>query len=156
MHYKVALFDASIAPLPPILSRLAKSLVQANAFTETPNHVLINEYDQGMGIMPHTDGPAYKSRTATVSIGGDVLFKLTKQRNDNQVKEDTGSSALVMEVCLHGCGSLIVFANSAYSNHCHGIDETMNETTTGACSNEAKGVLVSREHRVSLTFRHKK
>ena len=155
---KVALFDASIAPLPPILSKLANTLVHTNAFAEAPNHVLINEYQKGMGIMSHTDGPAYNSRTATISIGGDVLFKLTKRRDENQptVKDDAATNSAVMEVMLHGCGSLIVFANDAYLRHCHGIDETLEETTSCVCANEGEGLVLQRDNRVSLTFRCKK
>lgn len=148
----VALFDASIGSLPGILSRLAQTLVSIGAFSEAPNHVLINEYQKGMGIMAHTDGPAYESRTATISIGGDVLFKLTERpTSDSQ----TGGKS-VMEVLLHGCGSLIVFANDAYLNHCHGIDEISEEVTSGVCANERGGSVVNRDYRVSITLRSKK
>jgi hypothetical protein len=61
-----------------------------------------------------------------------------------------------MEVLLHGCGSLIVFISDAYLNHCHGIDETLEEVTGRVCVNEAEGVMVERNYRVSLTFRCKK
>jgi hypothetical protein len=109
--------------------------------------------------MSHTDGPAYNSRTATISIGGDVLFKFTKRRDEyKKLQEKNGSdeSGTVMEVLLHGCGSLIVFANDVYLNHCHGIDETLEETTGKATVNEKEGVLLKRDDRVSLTFRCKK
>lgn len=155
----VALFDASIAPLPPILSKLAATLKHTNAFQETPNHILINEYQKGTGIMSHTDGPAYNSRTATISIGGDVLFKFTKRRGGYKrphEENECDESGRVMEILLHGCGSLIVFANDAYLNHCHGIDETLEETTGKATVNEKEGVLLKRDDRVSLTFRCKK
>jgi alkylated DNA repair protein alkB family protein 6 len=155
--FAVALFDASIAPLPPILSKLAVTLKHTNAFKETPDHILINEYQKGMGIMSHTDGPAYNSRTATISIGGDVLFKLTKRRDQyNQLLLEEGCDKCVMEVLLHGCGSLIVFANDAYLNHCHGIDETFEETTGKVTANEKEGILIKRTDRISLTFRCKK
>lgn len=155
----MALFDATIDSLPGLLSRLAHTLVSIGAFSEAPNHVLINEYQKGMGIMAHTDGPAYESRTATISLGGDVLFKLTRRPTaDSQVKNKntTTNEKSVMEVLLHGCGSLIVFCNDAYLNHCHGIDEILDETTMGVCANEKGGVAVKRDYRVSLTFRCKK
>ena len=34
------------------------------------NHVLVNEYKPGDGIMPHTDGPAYVPIVATITTGG--------------------------------------------------------------------------------------
>lgn len=59
---KVALFDGTICTLPDILQRLSNTLVAVDAFPSShpPNHVLINEYQPGEGIMPHTDGPAYE------------------------------------------------------------------------------------------------
>ncbi|KAL7539764.1 hypothetical protein ACHAXR_009593 [Thalassiosira sp. AJA248-18] len=162
----VALFDGTICNLPPILQRLSNTLVAIGAFPSShpPNHVLINEYKSGEGIMPHTDGPAYESRTATISLGGsDVIFKLwPRQHHDTQLHSAT--TQLVknpsLEVILHGNGSLVLFSNDAYLNHCHGIQEGLLEETTsmnGVCGNDAKGgTLVKRGYRISLTFRCKK
>lgn len=163
----VALFDSTIQPLPPLLARLGNSLVAIGAFPpETaPNHVLINEYAAAEGIMAHTDGPAYECRTATVSIGGDVIFKLwPRNRGDNINNMSNGGNSdggdgcatPAMEVLLHGTGSLILFTNDAYTNHCHEIKETVKEVTSDVCANEVAGVLVKRGYRVSLTFRFKK
>src|SRR5256885_13581058 len=57
--------DTLIAsPLPgylasPILSRFADLGIFKDSPHGSPNHVLINEYLPGQGIMPHEDGPAY-------------------------------------------------------------------------------------------------
>ena len=163
---KVALFDGTICKLPPILQRIANTLVAVGAFpaSHPPNHVLVNEYQPGEGIMPHTDGPAYKSRTATISLGGsDVIFNLWPRQH---YEGDTTTSSVrpekhqpSLEVILHGCGSLIVFADDAYLHHCHEIREVLEETTStnGICGNDVKGgTLIRRGHRVSLTFRQKK
>ena len=116
--------------------------------------------------MPHTDGPAYESRTATISLGGsDVIFNLWPRQHYDGTGDATTSSIRPekhqpsLEVILHGCGSLIVFADDAYLNHCHEIREVLEETTSanGICGNDVKGgTLIRRGHRVSLTFRHKK
>ena len=151
---KVALFDGMITALPPILQRLVNTLVDVGAFPscERPNHVLINEYLPGEGILPHTDGPAYYFRTATISLGGsDVIFKLTprQQHEESSAELQQQSKSSSLEVILHGNGSLILFTNDAYLNYCHSISEVLQETTSD-------GVLVTRGHRVSLTFRRKK
>jgi alkylated DNA repair protein alkB family protein 6 len=156
---KVALFDGTICDLPLILQRLSNTLVAIGAFSSTrpPNHVLINEYQPGEGIMPHTDGPAYENRTATISLGGsDVIFKLwpRKQLNDAVTLQTESSLQQVdpsLEVILHGHGSLVLFTDDAYLYHCHEISEGVLEERT--CSS---GVLVKRGYRVSLTFRRKK
>src|SRR5258708_801623 len=65
-------------PLPvwlvnPVIPRLK----QLGIFTSTPhrgpNHVLVNEYEPGQGIMPHEDGEAYAPIVATVSLGGTTI-----------------------------------------------------------------------------------
>jgi alkylated DNA repair protein alkB family protein 6 len=43
---------------------------------EKPNHVLINEYHAGQGIMPHEDGPAYWPVVATVSLGSALVLDI--------------------------------------------------------------------------------
>jgi hypothetical protein len=77
---RVALFDARVkyanntnasnhTLFPEPLQSLANSLVDAGIFDAPPNHILINEYAGGhQGILPHTDGPAYYHKTATVSV----------------------------------------------------------------------------------------
>lgn len=47
-----------------------------NGFPEDrrPNHVLINEYLPGQGIMPHTDGNAFNPLISTVSLGGSTML----------------------------------------------------------------------------------
>ena len=188
---KVALFDGTLPScnLPPILQRLSNTLVSIGAFPKShpPNHVLINEYQPGEGIMPHTDGPAYESRTATISLGGsDVIFKLWPrqqhpqqrgtpsnqgievQSTENKMLSSNSQISPVpsakdrpsLEVILHGDGSLVVFTNDAYSNHCHAIAEGILEEITsagGVCGNDVNGgTVVKRGHRFSLTFRCKK
>ncbi|RMZ69854.1 alkB alkylation repair 6 [Pyrenophora seminiperda CCB06] len=65
-----------------------------------PNHVLVNEYRAGEGIMPHEDGDAYAPVVATVSLGSglclDVLPARKKKESgdahphDNNNDEDSG------------------------------------------------------------------
>jgi len=190
-----------------LLTTLAKALVQIKAFpddTHPPNHVLINEYDASGGIMPHTDGPMYMDRTATFSIGGgDVLFRFQKIKVDgggggvNGVSggyhghDDNGSGDHghddnhsdhddeVMQIKLHGTGSLIVFAGDAYTHHYHSIRDRVHDGVEYAnekCVNVVMGSgggggggggdgnsngggckeqVIQRGHRISLTFRHK-
>ena len=82
---RVALF---INNLPPPLQQLANLLVEKGIFSpsETPNHILVNEYHPGQGILPHTDGPAYIAQTATLSIGySDVLLKFVPRLRTEEI-----------------------------------------------------------------------
>ena len=149
---RVALF---IDNLPPPLQQLADLLVEKGIFSpsETPNHVLVNEYHPGQGILPHTDGPAYIAQTATLSIGhSNVLLKFVPRLRT----QDIGRTKVetVEEVLLEGDGSLLVFSSDAYSQFTHGIDDLVAEVASSQCVNAKCGTLVHRGHRISLTFRH--
>eukprot|EP01071_Lankesteria_metandrocarpae_P006282 Lankesteria_metandrocarpae@DN4304_c1_g1_i10.p1 len=66
-------------PLPQHFRRLASLLVEANIFSsdKTPNHVLINSYERGGGIMPHSDGSAYHPVVAILSLSECLQLTVT-------------------------------------------------------------------------------
>lgn len=145
---KVAVFDDSF---PPPLQILVQALVKAGFFDESalPNHILINHYTQFQGIMPHTDGPAYFSRTATISLGdGEVLLRFEPREKGAFVQR---------QLLLRGRGSLVVFGNDAYSQCMHSIDEVYEncEMADSSCCNAPAGTLAYRKERISLTVRHR-
>lgn len=166
---RVALFDGrrggdgsntagsgNATSLPPPLAHIASALVEAGIFAEEtpPNHVLVNDYRPSEGIMPHTDGPSYLDRTATISIGGAVILKFRRR----QTTEEIGGKQQYprLDLLLSGEGSLVVFTGEAYTHYLHSIDEGADmETTTVDCANAEPGFVVKRSHRISLTFRHK-
>lgn len=64
-------------PLPPFLASVAQALVQAGVFeaAEPPNHVLLNEYSPGQGIMPHKDGPLFRPQVAILCLQGRSMLE---------------------------------------------------------------------------------
>lgn len=162
------------APLPHPMHELAQELVRQGVFpSETPpNHVLLNEYQPGQGIMPHTDGPIYKEHTATLSLVSSVVMEFTKRRQVGGQAIPSGSvggrnskarNDDPLQVLLES-GSLLVFQDDAYINYCHGIamdvwqdvthrDRLLNASAVTTADGD---VIVPRELRYSLTFRHKK
>ena len=190
---KVCMFDGttpshssssstSASLLPPPLSILAHQLVQAGIFsTDTPpNHVLLNEYQPGQGIYPHTDGPAYESITATLSLESSVLLEFTPRWKTYETHHNALLSTpqspppnAMGDGCRgEGCsvwleaGSWIVFSKVAYIDYCHGIafshydvlddhPDCLNVGCSAAVSSIA-GSCIPRKHRYSLTFRHRK
>lgn len=146
-------------PLPAWLSTLRGALVEAGVFpgSAAPNHVLINRYENGEGILGHTDGPLYEPRTATLSLSmryaksssseeatdGDKLDEskspptqplgavMTFQRR--QPTSEVGivpGPPVACEVALLD-RSLVVFADAAYTDHMHAIADQ------SGCSNDA-------------------
>jgi len=149
---RVALF---INDLPPPIQQLADILVERGFFlpSQTPNHVLVNEYQPGQGILPHTDGPAYLAQTATLSIGqSSVLLKFVPRLRTDDIGRIRVTTT--EEVLLEGDGSLVVFSDDAYSKYTHGIDDLTEEAASTKCVNAETGTMVQRGFRISLTFRH--
>ena len=136
------------APLPkwlaPLLARLATcsgSLFEGLSV----NHVLVNEYAPGDGILHHQDGPAYHPAVAIVSLGSSAVLSFLPHASN-----------------LHSAGaavflprrSLLLFAGDAYATHLHGIEGTRTDSMAGVCNAPAGAAHVERDGaRVSLTCR---
>ncbi|KAL1797219.1 hypothetical protein ACET3X_003825 [Alternaria dauci] len=80
------------APLPaylttPILSRFKDLGIFNHTPHGQPNHVLVNEYRPGEGIMPHEDGDAYAHVVATVSLGARLCLDVLPKPESTRVQE---------------------------------------------------------------------
>lgn len=98
-----------VGPLVEIASLLTSKRIFPSS--EPPNHVLLNEYQPSQGILPHTDGPSYSSRTATISLSSSVVLEFTKRLSSNEIGNtqfQSGSIQVLLEP-----GSLIVFEDEA-------------------------------------------
>jgi len=167
---RVALFDGE--PFPPPLQILVDALVQqSNVFDDSrrPNHILINEYTSTQaGILPHTDGPAYLDRTATISLGGSssVLLHFTpilgesddEQQQNASTHNTKKNNKRCCSVLLEGNGSLVVFEGDAYTHYMHSIKQDSMEHADDNTLNAEPGTAVLRSdyYRISITVRHKK
>lgn len=69
-------------PLPRWLESVAQPLhTQLHLFGEAAaNHVLINAYQPGEGIMPHQDGPLYHPVVAILSLGTPVVLRFWRKQ----------------------------------------------------------------------------
>ncbi|EAK89289.1 CG6144-like AlkB, partial [Cryptosporidium parvum Iowa II] len=103
--------------LPEWLESISQSLVDYNIFSkeETPNHVLINQYEQYKGILPHKDGPLYYPRVAIISLESDTLFDFWNPSLDTQENKFPLFSLIVPKL------SLLVFQDLCYTQLLHGI-----------------------------------
>ena len=110
--------------------------------------------------MPHTDGPFYAPRTATLSLGSDAVMHFSPRVAAEDIgKPGVDSKPLASLVLRERC--LVVFADDAYSRLLHGID-ALSEETVGArrspiinadVAEAPEGTVIQRKLRVSLTFR---
>lgn len=135
-------------------------------FKNTPhaaaNHVLINEYNPGEGIMPHEDGGAYAHVVATISLGASIVLDVYPKRlpGDQEADEEKERSAWRI---LQEPGSLLVTTGEAYTSLLHGIssietDEDLREGTVVNWSllgeqGKYENGINERGTRISLTYR---
>ncbi|KAF1935579.1 alkB, alkylation repair protein 6 [Clathrospora elynae] len=176
------------APLPTYLfNPVVQRFKELGIFDETPhqqpNHVLINEYKPGEGIMPHEDGDAYAPVVATVSLGGalclDIVNKASSsgcldEEKDDVTRFENGEEMELKEELteykiptriLQEPRSLLITTGDAYRNLMHGIasievDVNLNAKTIANWNLvddrhaiEEAGGRNVRETRISLTYR---
>ncbi|KAJ5586964.1 Oxoglutarate/iron-dependent dioxygenase [Penicillium hispanicum] len=131
-----------------------------------PNHVLVNEYRPGQGIMPHEDGAAYHPLVATVSLGAPIVLDLYEKPPES---ETVGSSPLPPHSpqprfrILQEPRSLLITKGQLYTDFLHGIAETTVDDNLGPdsiCNWELlqqqepyQDGWYRRETRTSLTYR---
>lgn len=144
-----------------------------------PNHVLVNEYLPGQGIMPHEDGPMFYPTITTITLSGHTLLDLytprppddTEEGVRNGEKEDgeedshppsPSPSALqnrYVGSLFLAPRSLLIVQDDAYVSYLHGIAEVEEDVMSGdvlnlPCTPHTPGDTVRRDTRISLTIRH--
>nr|XP_033812282.1 alpha-ketoglutarate-dependent dioxygenase alkB homolog 6 isoform X2 [Geotrypetes seraphini] len=92
------------------------------------NHVLVNEYRPGEGIMPHEDGPMYFPTVTTISLGSHTLLDFyhpvgrEQQRTDEQVTTCQMEAGPALSFPAGGATqSCWVLSGDMYSCYLHGI-----------------------------------
>eukprot|EP00062_Callorhinchus_milii_P028140 gi/632992335/ref/XP_007885042.1/ PREDICTED: alpha-ketoglutarate-dependent dioxygenase alkB homolog 6 [Callorhinchus milii] len=119
------------------------------------NHVLVNEYTPGDGIMPHEDGPLYFPTVSTVSLGSHTVLDFYRPRSpDGTTEESRYELSLLLEA-----RSLLVLREELYERLLHGIRPLTSDTVTSRVANlcpqgPRPGDTLTRGTRVSLTIRH--
>ncbi|KAI9045702.1 uncharacterized protein KD926_007003 [Aspergillus affinis] len=152
-------------PLPawlvsPIITPRFDSLgIFADAPHRAPNHVLVNEYRPGQGIMPHEDGAAYYPLVATVSLGAPIVLDLYSK--GEQRDDDDGQRPRYR--ILQERRSLLITRKKIYTEFLHGIAETSKDECLDADSicnwdllrdpDRYRCGWAERETRISLTYR---
>lgn len=152
-----------ICNYPDLISRIASTGAFDESPHQRPNHVILNEYLAGQGIMPHQDGPAYHPVVATLSLGSHTVMHYYDSAAGNARKPKL---SLFLEP-----RSLVITAQEQYTKYAHGIDAVSedrvaggdlelanagmlgNRDSSGASSLLAGGDVLSRQTRYSLTCR---
>lgn len=120
---------------PPIHDRFAKLGLFDHTPHKAPNHVLINEYKPGQGIMPHEDGGAYAPVVATVSLGASIVLDIYEKAHTAEGGESNEARAPKWRI-FQEPRSLLVTTGSMYTDYMHGIAEREVDEGIGPCDKQ--------------------
>jgi len=137
-------------PFPGWIKTVTEKITkETNLYPAPINHVLVNEYLLGQGISPHQDGPVYHPVVAILSLGSPTVMHFTPHVENNQCgqvdsqkTQDSSTQGTVGQQSKATCsvalipGSLLVFKDSAYTDHLHGIEEAYEDITYKKVVNE--------------------
>lgn len=123
--------DLYIGPLPKRCAVLAERLHhETGKFHETPNQVIVNEYEPGQGIAMHTDHPDFGPTVAMISLGDSWSMDFLHERTGRKQSR------------VLGVGSALILSGEARREWRHGIAKRKKEPGGRR-----------RSTRISLTFR---
>jgi alkylated DNA repair protein alkB homolog 6 len=154
--------DWLIEPVIPRLLAITKDNgndrnIFSNSPHHAPNHVLVNEYLPGQGIMPHKDGSAYHPVVCTVSLGASLCLEIYGT-NENGTNETEPRWRILQEP-----RSLLITTDDLYTEYLHGIadikadvdlsHETIANWSLLRSPNDFADGISQRQTRTSLTYR---
>lgn len=124
-------------PLPYGIRDVAERLRSRGWFTQTPDQVIVNEYEPGQGIAPHVDRDCFGPAVATLSLGDcwPMQFIPAGRNADRAERQE-----VLLEV-----GSILVLTGAARDKWMHGVARRKADSR-GPDRRE-------RQRRVSVTFR---
>jgi isopenicillin N synthase-like dioxygenase/alkylated DNA repair dioxygenase AlkB len=153
--------DAEFVPSPlpawqeQLIDRLVSTGVSPSAKALRPNHVLLNRYEQGQGILAHKDGPLYAPQVAILSLHSHTVMDFFARLADSL----PGAQYVPAFSVFLPPRSLLLFSEQLYSNYFHAIAERdedeldprrvlgLPESTSGTTT------VLQRSTRISLTIR---
>ncbi|XP_032666244.1 alpha-ketoglutarate-dependent dioxygenase alkB homolog 6 [Odontomachus brunneus] len=145
--------------IPSWLQKYMNKVTALSAFESgvLPNHVLINEYLPGQGIMAHSDGPLFYPVVTTISCGSHTFLDFYKQLDTTEQQQTRLEFSLLLEP-----RSLLVLQKDLYHGYLHSIAERDSDNITKLsvrnlhmCTEKfTEGETIKRGTRLSLTIRH--
>ena len=121
------------------------------------NHVLLNEYQPGQGIMPHLDGPLFYPTISTISLGSTTLLNFYSEAGEGEGESLQFADRLVTSLFVQP-RSLLVLKDDMYDKYLHGIEEIDQDVISDKICNlhdpSVIGQAFPRSTRISLTIRH--
>ncbi|KAL0994647.1 hypothetical protein UPYG_G00125310 [Umbra pygmaea] len=123
--------------LPDWLQKYCERISALGAFEgKTANHVLVNEYKPGEGIMPHEDGPLYHPTVTTISLGSHTLLDFYRPISAQETEEapQTEENRYLLSLLVQP-RSLLILQDDMYQRLLHGIQGTHQDLVTDRVAN---------------------
>ncbi|THU85515.1 hypothetical protein K435DRAFT_831090 [Dendrothele bispora CBS 962.96] len=126
-----------VTTYPDIIPRLQSTGVFKSSAHEAPNHIIMNEYLPGQGIMPHQDGPAYHPVVATVSLGSHTVFHYYQYKTaDDNLETSVNANGRIIDTIpalsvLLEPRSVVITTGDFYKSYLHGIQEITEDNFIG-------------------------
>lgn len=121
-----------LGPIPGWVVAISNKLLEDRLLLTMPDQIIINEYMPGQGIAPHIDCiPCFGEAICSLSLGSDCIMDFT--RSGNKIAK------------LLSARSLLLLTRDARYLWAHSI--------AARKSDNHQGANISRQRRVSLTFR---
>lgn len=145
--------------IPDWLQTFCEKISSLGAFNgKTANHVLVNEYKQGEGIMPHEDGPLYHPTVTTISLGSHTLLDFYRRIGSMEGDAPQTEENRYLFSLLVKPRSLLILQDDMYQCLLHGIQARTQDMLTDKVVNlsaavSKPGETLIRDTRVSLTIR---
>lgn len=158
--------------IPEWLQNFVDKINNLNIFeSQKANHVLVNEYLPGQGIMPHTDGPLFYPTISTISCGSHTVLEFSKREKvldeenieltERGIETDMSTTRNVLFKLILEPRSLLILKDSLYNDYLHSISEIDQDILCDRifnyenCETSYKmGDCLKRGTRISLTIRN--
>ncbi|KAL7320936.1 hypothetical protein PS15m_000768 [Mucor circinelloides] len=139
-------------PLPGFTDFLVDRIMDNKWMPNKPNHLLVNEYNPGQGIMPHVDAPAlFGAAILSLSLLSECIMKFTCEDQSIDIilrkrQEQASFHDMIDIFIVLARRSLAILTGDARYKFKHGISKDLIETTDS-------GITIERDKRISFTFR---
>ena len=148
-----------VEEIPSWLQKYVNKVSSCDIFDKNkpPNHVLINEYLSGQGIMAHSDGPLFHPIVTTISCGSHTLLDFYKRLDITEQHKPNLEFSFLLER-----RSLFILQGDLYHNYLHSIAERDTDVVSKSviknlsiCGDKfSEAEILKRGTRLSLTIRH--
>lgn len=145
--------------IPDYLRRYLQLVNQLEIFGDAKaNHILLNEYRAGQGIMSHFDGPLFYPTIATLSVGSHTVLEFHQPRSSDGNDNVAPSNSETAFKLLVEPRSLLILKDDLYHRFMHSISEVEKDNLSDLLLRNASSVssagTVVRGTRFSLTIRN--